>query len=581
MSVQNMQSNAVRGEYMQTIMDKTIHEIYTDMVTVFGPGATDAFITKDQQPYFTRDGKEVIQSLKFDNELAMYILKIIYQAVYDQAKAVGDGTTTVAVLYTTLYKIHRINNTFFHRTIWNNTMKKICDKIKSRTVPMTTDLLQSMLYTCTQDVELSYKIYHNLQDAIMSKAYITINKSNIEEDFEMIVNNKPIIPATRQWSIRPISGKVENCIVFHCNGMLDITHEETFLDLMAHTGKYGPYTFIIVCNGIMDSTRKTLKNVINNLNAVQKQTPEFNIETYSNIGIYTLDNYRGYNNDQIEDISTIITDEDGIGGYVNALTFEPLLYQTFHNVDNEVSDLMTYDCDLRHIQKMYESLQYPYEMEFDDQEGIKINKELGPVAKKRYDALRKELEEEKSEVRKVTLQRRLKTMYGEFIEINVGSRLIKDSQRKYELILDAVLSAGEGVEHGVLLANSLVVAGQCIMELIDEYDENNTLNEEQCIYVEILAAINNTLLSMIKNVIHTYTIEDVKALYSNSADMFNLKADEDQVAIGEDNGISYIIDKKIVEPVTIITNMLENSMTIIDLAQAKTFHLNSFMNNYI
>ena len=212
MSVQNLQSNAIRGSYMHEIMDKTMDEIYYDMTTVFGPGARDAFITKDQQPYYTRDGKEVIQSLKFDNELSMYILKIMYQAVYNQAKAVGDGTTTVAILYTALYKIIRNQVKdgiidYITRDNWNKAVKLICDEIKKEAVPIDDKLLQSMLYTCTQDSELAYKIYHNLKDAIMSKAYITINKSNIEQDFEMIVNQKPLIPATRQWSIRPIGEK--------------------------------------------------------------------------------------------------------------------------------------------------------------------------------------------------------------------------------------------------------------------------------------------------------------------------------------------------------------------------------------
>ena len=584
MSVQNMQSNAVRGKYMHEVMDKTIDEIYSDMITVFGPGAQDAFITKDGQPYYTRDGKEVIQSLKFDNELSMYVLKIIYQAVFNQAKAVGDGTTTVAVLYTALYKILRKqieNGTlgYISRDSWNRATKLICDELKKLAVPMDDKLLQSMLYTCTQDSELAYKIYHNLKDAIMSKAYITINKSNIEQDFEMIVNQKPLIPATRQWSIRPIGTKEDNCIIFHCNGLLDITHKGVFLDLMSHMSRGVPATFIILCNGIMDSTRRTLKDVVTDLNLMQKQDSNFNIETYSNIGIYTLDNYRKYDNSQIEDISTIITDENGLGGLVNALTFESLLYQAFHNPEYKIEDLETFDCDIRHITKIQESLNSPYTMEFDDTEGIKIHKELGPVAKARYDDLRKELEEEKSEVRKVTLQRRLKTMYGEFIEINVGSKLIKDSQRKYELILDAVLSAGEGVEHGVLTANSLVLAGNVIMKLLEDH-KDDSVSLAYVIIAILMAAINNTILPMAMNVDPKFTLEHIQTFYDNP-DSFNLDIEDSNVKTGEVDGVSYIIDKQIVEPVTIITTMLENSTTILDLAQARTFHLNSFMNNYL
>jgi hypothetical protein len=218
-------------------------------------------------------------------------------------------------------------------------------------------------------------------------------------------------------------------------------------------------------------------------------------------------------------------------------------------------------------------------MEFDDIEGIKIHKELGPVAKARYDDLRKELEEEKSEVRKVTLQRRLKTMYGEFIEINVGSKLIKDSQRKYELILDAVLSAGEGVEHGVLTANSLVLAGNVIMKLLEDR-KDDSVSLEYVIIAIIMAAINNTILPMAMNVDPRFTLEHIQTFYDNP-NSFNLDIEDSNVKTGEVDGISYIIDKQIVEPVTIMTTILENSTTVLDLALAKTFHLNSFMNNYL
>ena len=170
-------------------------------------------------------------------------------------------------------------------------------------------------------------------------------------------------------------------------------------------------------------------------------------------------------------------------------------------------------------------------------------------------------------------------MYGEFIEINVGSRLIKDSQRKYELILDAVLSAGEGVEHGVLTANSLVVTGQVILDILN--NANDTVNEEYVTMAMILAAINNTLLALIHNINPSYTLEHVQALYKEDASAFNIGYDSNKVVTGQADDVSYIIDKQIVEPVTIITTMLENSTTVLDLALAKTFHLNSFMNNYL
>jgi hypothetical protein len=117
------------------------------------------------------------------------------------------------------------------------------------------------------------------------------------------------------------------------------------------------------------------------------------------------------------------------------------------------------------------------------------------------------------------------------------------------------------------------------MTLLDRYKDDK-VSEVFITIAIIMAAINNTLLAMIRNVDPDYTLEQVQELY-NDPESFNLDTEDTHVKTGELDGISYIIDKQIVEPVTIITTMLENSTTVLDLALAKTFHLNSFMNNYL
>ena len=100
----NIQSNSIRGETLQNVAGMVVQEIMSDILPMFGPGASDAFITKEGQPYYTRDGMEVMSSLVFDNELANYIHHIFFQAAYHHGKKVGDGSTTVIAVY--LQQIH-------------------------------------------------------------------------------------------------------------------------------------------------------------------------------------------------------------------------------------------------------------------------------------------------------------------------------------------------------------------------------------------------------------------------------------------------------------------------------------------
>lgn len=600
----NIQSNAIRGKFLYDIMDTTVNEIHDNLVTVFGPGATDAYITKNNQPYYTRDGKEVLSSMLFDNSVSNYILKMIYQAVYDQGKSVGDGTTTLAILYTNLYQNIRNDYNYVRRNEWNDLIQKLNENIKKLSHPMTDEDLKCLLVTCTQDVDLAYKIYENLREPILNHAYITINKSNINEDFQMTVHNSPVFKVTKQFSVKPVKDHEDACTIFHCNGILDIAHMEVILDLMSRVQtsgdengltRYYPKTIILLCNGVSNATREMTKKLVQFLNS-QKDTVGLDLSTYNNVAIYTLDEYRSYSNEQLEDISTLITDEPGIGGLVNQLTFESLLYQALGNPDNTIQELMTFDCDIHHIDKIRQLFAENYAIDFDEILGMRIHKELGPVAKARYEELKKEIEEEKSEVKQVALRKRLQTMYGQFIDVEVGSKLIKDSQRKYELILDAVLAASEGVEHGVLDANSLLVT-------LNELYMNSVYSDNP--YTMLLEnSLQDTLCDMIGNCFdlnHNMTThqsaEFIKWIIGNkdlakfdlNAEYFNdilPKKDDESIqqklyTAKDSDGNIHEIPAHIVEPVSVITTMLENSTLIVELAQAKTLHVDNFIGNYL
>lgn len=623
----SIQSNALRGEYKDNIITKVINEIHDDIVTVFGPGATDAYITKDGQPYYTRDGLEVLESLTFDNKLAEYIRKMVFQAAYDQGRKVGDGTTTMTMFYANLYRVMKDDEFAYNKIIraetmstvrkmWKKVVSDINKKLKERSTTLTESSLMQMLYTCTQDEEFSAKVYNKLKNPILEGAYIIPKKSNIESDLEVTSYMHPLIKATRQFTLRPIKKIEPKTVIFHCNGMLDIVHPETFFGLISIplsrpleiSSMNGPTSenvyinIVILCNGITEATRRSTKEFVKFLKDHNQD-----INKYHNIAIYTLDNYRGMTNDSIEDLSTIITEEPGLGGLVNSLTFESNLYQAFDiraAAVAPIEDLETFDADLHILDKMKSMIVQSYPVEFDDVEGIRIDRDLGPVAQKRYDDLRKEIKEEKSESRKFQLQKRLRTVYGQFIEVEVGSKLLKDSQRKFELFLDMIISAAEGVKYGVLESNSILNVIQITYGMInfDVYKDTNTN-----LYYDILQTIHRAMLLTFRDMMDglyylgddieeniTWLNEliigsDIKQFdvtnTSNIKDaMNNTNHEKHSIVVGTDdsgNDIKVEFTSQIVEPVTVMSNMLDNSVIMIELANAKTFHIDGFMMNYI
>lgn len=628
----NIQSNALRGDFMHEIVDRTIHDIHEDLVTVFGPSASEAFLTKEGHSYYTRDGLEVLESLRYSNTLSEYIKNIIYQASYDQGKHAGDGTTTLAVLYTNLYQRIREISEFLEpfgmtyiRKIWKNIIEDVKFKLKYHKTDMTDEMLKSVLFTCTQDQDLAAKIYCTLKDAILSGAHIIVNKSNMESDFSVTSYRNPLIKARREFTIRPIKSTEQNTVLFHCNGTLDIAHTEVLqglfmMELNNNTGASLHPNIVILCNGTTDVTRRTLKDFVKML-----QENNVDVNQFNNIAIYTITNYRELDEKSLEDISTIITDEYGIGGLVNALTFESLIYQSFSMGSNEslrVQSLETFDSDPHHMDRMRDLLFHPREVQFDDQEGIRIMSPLGPVAQKRYEDLKKEFDEEKSDVTKYQLNRRLKTIYGQFIEVEVGSTLVKESQRKYELILDAIISTMEGVESGVLRGNSILYMYYVMSDVdINKYDASDAYS---LLSYALKRSILDTFIDMIKGIYYLgdentvvsdgdtsgpnlteyetcvsglldrtciSSIETFKIDMDNEISLTDLLTEEvDQrpdrrVLIKNDEGEDECVDIQdmIVEPLSITTHMLNNSMIPIELALAKTFHVPGYetMGNYI
>lgn len=580
-SLQNIQSNAYRGDFLRNCIDKTIDEIHDDIVTVFGPCAQDAFLTVNAQPYYTRDGKETLRTMKFDNELSMYVLKIMYQAVERQARVVGDGTTTLSILYTNLYRLLRKENPSFTRKEWEDGIREINENIMKYAEPLTKENMLNMFYTCTQDMELSQVLFDKLADAILEQAYIDIRKSNIESDLDIHVINNPILKATKQYTTAPIGKEISNAVVLYCNGSLDIVHPEVLLDMMCQI-KGTPRTIVILCNGITNVTREAIKSLNNTLNTLVKSNA-IDLTTYNTIAIFTLDEYRSYSNEMIEDISTMFTDEVGIGGLVNSITFESLLYQAFHNPEKPIPELETFDHDAANIQKIRDIFfGDTYQIDVHALDGIRVHKNLGEVSAARYKELVEQIETEKSEVVRISLRKRLKTVYGKFIDVEVGSKLIKDSQRKFELILDAITSAHSAVEHGIFTCNSILLALRNGVE--DDISKVSTY---------IIPALAMTLTDMIMNNVHidpSYLNEPMGdelemnriTAYITVCDIDRFDATrptlEEIFAINQPDDAEY---PSIVEPASIMTTLLENTTVVLDLYNARTVHLDSFMGNYI
>lgn len=625
-----IQSNSMRGRDVQVLVKRVVDEMLKDLAPAFGPGASDYFMVKDGTNYYTRDGMEISETLTFDNELAKQIHNIMFQAADRQAKKVGDGTTSMFLFYCFLYM--RLYNTLFStnrefhpishninsiRVQWKKVIKDLQEKLKEITVPMTDEYLLSMLYTATQDAELTATIYHKLREPIMEGAYIIPRKSNISTDFEMTTYMNPLFRVTKQFTLRE-TDTYEHASFLFCNGVLDIAHYEVLLSLAQRllasvddNGNQTPVSIdvIILCHGVSERTRKTLREFTAILRDLGIKTSGASV--INNLTIFTLDEYRHFSTDEMEDLATIITDEPGLGGIVQPLTFERNLYKAFYPVSEKspaIEDLEMFDADPHLITKLQEGFRDICRAEYDEIEGLAIHKNLGPHAQVRYNELRHQIDEEKSEVRKVALNKRLKRSYGMFIDIQVGSALLKDSQRKYELILDAIISASTGVREGVIVGNSILHTIKIISDMVNGYEAGEGEAFKFDFEVDIEMALLYTMGVMLSNDAgHDYDLADIIKYANQLVDMitdpryqiqdFNLTASDltywvphdveqpdNTIPVTLEDGTVVNIPNVVVEPYGIMREILENSIVPIELLKTKVFHISGsygLMNNFI
>ena len=608
-----MKSNSIRGAYKDAMVDKAIDEIHEAIATVFGPHATDAYILKESQSlnktYYTRDGKEVLHSLGFDNPVANYVKSILYQAVERQGTKVGDGTTSMAVFYTNLYRELRASSVIKEhsltdlRRVWNLIVSQINLRLNElASKELTPDMMASMIYTCTQDADLTKMFTEKIADKIESGAYVTINRSDSDDEVTVEVNDKPLIKAELLTTLYRSDTSKFSAVPIFVNGNLDIANIET-LDILCSTNFGRKVNFLFICSGTSQVTRNTIKDYMLRAKYAADKSNTTVDKMLNNIIIMKIPDFNMYPSEMIEDLSVYLYGTENTVGIVSPITFESLIWQTMKKLaspDVTVETLETFDFDPKHIEMMSRALTRECEVEYSEIDGLKLDLPMNDVAEDRYNKLREAIDAEKSTMKKNDLIRRLKSLYGQFIDVRIGSKLLKDSQRKYELMLDAVVSATNAKTFGALRCNSLCAALAVCNTYSNAHDRIPDRIAYECFKV-IANALTDTLCDMAENAIPDIDRDQFSKVANTELDSlvavktdyikFNLNrvvssyheiftrsdlSEDVPIAVGE-----FTIKNEIVEPVLIITSILEDSTMMLELACAKMFNIDSFLGNYI
>ena len=601
-----MMSNVISDEYKDIVVNKALGEIHKGIKNIYGPFGTDVFIKKNNQTYYTRDGKEVVGTIRFNNPLANDILAIMYQAIEMQARTAGDGTTTLIILYVNLYKALKNRAgldsyaTSEIRRTYEQILKELIAHLKERTVDLDDELFKSMLYTCTQDPELAMTIYGNLRGDVEKDSYIIVSKSDIEDEMSVERSESPIIKCEKIFSYKQVNDTFtsDNMRLLYVDGVLDIAN---IITLQAILTSDGGHNIGILCSGLTESTRRTLQELKNAKKGDFGDIPEASL---NNLIIFRMDNYQAYTKVMKQDMTSIFYNEDELTGVINSISFEaylahsliadiPDVIEKYEEFGMDVPEILKFDAAQGIVDRVHYGLSVRRSVDYSIGDGLKINSPLNEVTTKRYTELKEAIASEKSAVKRVDMVKRLRTIFGVFVEVKVGSQLLKDSQRKFELILDAVVSSQEGFNKGVLRNNS-------IYELIVAI--NNMIVDQVGLKYELLECMRSATIStftdmlMNRYALNMVDLDTINTYLSNTlrphkidmrCDIF--KGDNVDPTCLEvpplgafiSTGDDIKINMEVVEPFTIIETLLQNSTLAVDLAMSRIFIVDDFMNNHI
>ena len=154
------------------------------------------------------------------------------------------------------------------------------------------------------------------------------------------------------------------------------------------------------------------------------------------------------------------------------------------------------------------------------------------------------------------------------------------------------MSSAEAVRHGVSRTNLLLSLYKIIYDWLTEEDLEKP---EEFVLSLFYDAIYDTIVELMTNYSITTANSILKNIDNYDLTTFDLVSDEflkttdpedphkeiRTISVKDEEGNEVSFPMEIVEPIQIMSAILENSTIPMELAMAKVFHVDSFMQNYI
>jgi hypothetical protein len=468
------------------VLSRVSLEIYEMLKNVFGPKGNEVFIRKigsaAEQLYYTRDGKEVFDSIRFSDTRANEIYKIISQGVERQAR-IGDGTTSAALLMSGI--IQKYLNDMPNCNISDYNKKKIVERliddvkaeISNLAIPVCYDdeAFKNLMFTTAGDMRF-YDFMRKSVPNLDANSIVDVETNTLSSETVIDVCEKPvlrIIPQYRRLNAKKKPNEkgeyvgneiLDASVCLYINGSINLSRETLIsLSLLSLIGIQN----VILVGASMDkSTTDNIKAMSTFINSSMKNSE------LANIVIVKSSEYFGLKPDEIVDLNTIFYASGAKNNISQPLDFDHKLYHALRqiidpeiqmamgegsdylisNITNEVTD--KYDPDEGILESLIQTLRRPFNVEMNNEElflPIIESKERAEI----IEYITEQLKSNRSVIDTIYLRKRLSRFTSNSITIKVGSEYLAHSQNDTEILIDSFKAAINALTNGVIYSNGL------------------------------------------------------------------------------------------------------------------------------
>lgn len=156
-----MKTNIVGPVVLRSVQLATLKEMYKALRRTFGPNGSVTNIYKPNMfPKFTKDGLSVVREINFSGEIENSIKADIDSQCQQQAKVVGDATTSIVMLsyllFNELNKMYPADREYDRQGImtkFGEVIDMLCEDIKKNAKDATPELIRDICYISTNGRE--------------------------------------------------------------------------------------------------------------------------------------------------------------------------------------------------------------------------------------------------------------------------------------------------------------------------------------------------------------------------------------------------------------------------------------------